>query len=215
MSASSAVLRRSAVIALALGSLTLTACAPPVGPDSAPSASESSSPTPTASGGPPADEHRESPDDTSTAPPKSTKNPDAGEDVGLGCDDVITLQQMYDFNPNVSALGEFSPVADTPAAKVASYNGLTCRWSNNTSGRTIDVSIAKLAPQTLDDLAAEADAAGESVTTYGEKGFFSHTSGLGTAQIFTSTYWIVISSKDFSDSRGAEQLAQFVLGNLP
>ncbi|GAB2520955.1 hypothetical protein GCM10027267_17240 [Paramicrobacterium agarici] len=132
----------------------------------------------------------------------------------MSCDEVITLQQMYEFNPNVSALGEFSPAADTPAAAVASYNGLTCRWSNNTSGRTIDVAIAKLEPKTLDDLAADAEKSSDAVSTYGETGYFSSTSGVGTAQIFTDDHWVVISSKDFSNARGAEQIAQFVLGNL-
>lgn len=214
MSASSSALRRSALIALAAASLTLTACAPPVGPDDSPSPSAPSHSESTPSESAPPDEHREDPGEA-TAPPTSTTRPDAGEDVGLACDDVITLQQMYDFNPNVSALGQFTPEAGSLADTVVSYNGLTCRWSNNTSGRTIDVAIAKLDPETLADLSADAAKSADSVSVYGDEGYFGQSSGVGTAQIFTGSYWIVLSSKDFTTARGAEQLAGFVVGNLP
>lgn len=213
MSASSSALRRSALIALAAASLTLTACAPPVGPDGSPSPSASTS-TPSDSESAPPDEHREDPGQP-TAPPTSTTRPDAGEDVGLACDDVITLQQMYDFNPNVSALGQYTPEAGSLGDTVVSYNGLTCRWSNNTSGRTIDVAIAKLDPETLADLSADASKSAEPVSVYGDEGYFGQSSGVGTAQIFTGSYWVVLSSKDFTTARGAEQLAGYVVGNLP
>ncbi|WP_437582311.1 hypothetical protein ACSAGD_08585 [Paramicrobacterium sp. CJ85] len=212
MTVSSALIRRSALIALAAASLTLTACAPPVD-DASPTSTTSAAPTDAATDGPPADTHSEAPSDPTAAPP--TTNPDAGEDVGLACDEAITLQQMYDYNSNISLLGEYTPGGKTLQGKVASFKGLTCQWSNNTSGRTIDLGIAKLDSESLDALANEAVNSSNSVPTYGEEGYFIVESGVGTAQIFTDSYWVVLSSKDFTEPGAVEPLAKAVLGNLP
>ncbi|MGV8859373.1 MAG: arginyl-tRNA synthetase [Rhodoglobus sp.] len=186
-----------AVIALSASALLLTACVQaepdPTGPNPTrtidPSSTPSSSATP-------------EPTTSATADPEATA-------VTLACTDLISPQAMYDFNPNYLLLNNFSPAAGSPAATALASKGIACRWENSTSGVTIDVSVAKPAPNKLDGLKSNAGSAAS-----GFDGYFAAAGGTGTAQVFSGAYWATLSSQAFFEAADAAELVSDVRSAL-
>ncbi|WP_341952382.1 arginyl-tRNA synthetase [Salinibacterium sp. TMP30] len=184
-----------AVIALSASALLLTACVPaepdPTGPNPTRTIDPSSTPFAT-------------PEPTSSA----TSDPQATA-VDVACTDLITPQAMYDFNPNFLLLNSFTPASGSPAATALASKGVACRWENSTSGVTIDVSVAKPAPNTLDGLKSTAGSSADSFD-----GYFAVAGGTGTAQVFSGAYWATLSSKAFFEAGDAVDLVADVRSAL-
>jgi hypothetical protein len=116
---------------------------------------------------------------------------------------------MYDFNPNYVLLNSFTPAAGTPAATALASKGVACRWENSTSGVTIDVSVAKPAPNKLGGLKSNAGSPAD-----GFDGYFAVAGGTGTAQVFSGPYWATLSSKAFFAAGDASDLVADVRAAL-
>ena len=149
-----------------------------------------------------------------------TPTPEAtGSPISQTCGDLLTLQDVYDFNSNYGTSPDYSPSADSLAETAATYNGLTCGWSNQTSGELIEVSVVAPNAVLMTTLKQQADADSQAVPTYGTPptvdGFFTYAGGSGQAQVFSETYWVTISSPAFYNEPGAvEKLMSAVLGHL-
>lgn len=175
----------------------LSGCAPepgPVGPTGGPSA------TSTPSG---------------TLPP--SEQPDLGE-PGPECDEILTADDIYSYNSNMSAVAAPAPTEGSLAAEAASLEGTVCRWSNDTSNLGIDVAVAVPGDAALADLeaSAEADAtfAGEISSPPEVQAYFDVEGSVGTAQVFAAGRWIVLSSPMFIEAADAEPLITAILANL-
>lgn len=126
---------------------------------------------------------------------------------------------MYDFNPNYGTAPSYSPTIDGLAETAASYNGLACGYSNQSSGELIELSVVVPNDVLMTTLKQQADADSQPVPTYGTPpavdGFFNYAGGSGQAQVFTGTYWVTLSSPAFYNEPGAaEGLMSAVLGHL-
>jgi len=184
-----------AVIALSASALLLSACVP-----SEPSPAESTS-VPTTSSTP-----EPSATSSATAEPTTSSTPDPqATPVDIACTELITPQQMYDFNPNYVLLSSFAPDAGTPAATAVQSKGTVCRWENGTSGITIDVSVVQPAPSAVSGLKADAGSVSDSFD-----GYFSLDGRTGTAQVFTGPYWVTLSSQEFFRAGDATNLVSIV-----
>ena len=162
-----------------------------------PSASPSSAPTP-----------------TPTPTPKA-----AGSPIAQSCGDLLTLQNLYDFNPNYGTAAAYSPTPGGLVETATTYNGLTCGYSNQSSGELIELSVVAPNAVLMTTLKQQADASSQAVPTYGTPptvdGFFNYTGGSGQAQVFTGTYWVTLSSPAFYNEPGAaEGLMSKILGHL-
>lgn len=196
------MLRRPVVLvtsasAVLAASVLLTGCTTPEPePTPSPTASETSTPTP------------------STEPTEPTATP-SSTPVDIPCTTLVSLQTMYDYNPNFSLLGSFTPDAGTPAAEAAAADGTICRWQNGTSGDTIDISVASFDAGTLE---AKADTTSDSSTTvssYGpDEAYFTVTGGAGEAVVFHGAYWVVVRSVAFFEPGDAEPIVASVLAAL-
>lgn len=165
----------AAAIALALTSV-MTGCAPrDVVTPTASAPTPSQTPTPTASAEP--------------------ENP--GVAIDLSCDQLITAQAMYDFNPNFSLEADFTPAAGSQAEKILGYRGIACSWVNQTSGETLSVAVAQLPDEVLSGIANELVTSSNSVPTYGVEGYFQLRGQIGEAEAFAGPYWIVAVSSYF------------------
>lgn len=179
----------SASVLIAAG-VMLTACTPSVPepePTRTPSATPSATPTPSAE---PSGEPAPTP-------------------LGIACDELVTLQAMYDFNPNFSLLASWSPEAGTAARAALDAEGVACRWQNDTSGDTIDVSAAILDETAL--AAKQAEAASGTSASYG---WFRVAGGAGEAIAFDGSTWLVVRSVWFSSPADAQQLVEAALSSL-
>lgn len=193
---------RTVTVAVALSSaLALAGCAP--------SSSPSSSPSATAGGG-----SSTKPSTSPTPTPTPTEPPTP---VTLTCEQVVTADQLYAYNPNFGANPGYVPKDGTLEKKIADWQGVACSWLNQTSGETIQIAIAQPPASQLDALKNAAITDAQPVPTYGAppiEGYFK-TGDSGQVQIFRGGYWIVAESTAFFEPGDAAPLMENVLGNLP
>ncbi|MDJ0334663.1 hypothetical protein QMG83_05450 [Salinibacterium sp. G-O1] len=176
--------------------LALSACGSPTDtastatPTPKPSASATTSATATA---------------TATAVPEPTPGAhvETGEPVGVSCNDLISPQQMYDFNPNFGLIDGFVPLGGSLAGQAVAANGLACRWMNQSSGDTIDVSVAKLDAESIANRKAFLAASSTPVSSFGPDGYFDKGDLGSSAQAFPGKFWLTATSIAFFGDRDA------------
>ncbi|MEO7544805.1 MAG: arginyl-tRNA synthetase [Terrimesophilobacter sp.] len=152
---------------------------------------------------------------SSTPSPTETPAPDGkATPISIPCNTVINPQSMYDFNPNFGLLANFAPEAGSLAAQAVIDRGTVCRWINQTSGDTIDVSISQPSPKSRTTAESAAES-GTSVGGLGDAAYFSQSGKTGVVQIFVGNYWVTVSSVYFSSAGDAQTLAETVLSSLP
>jgi hypothetical protein len=138
-----------------------------------------------------------------------------GTPVGKSCDQLVSPDTLYIYNPNFGPVDDFTPTAGTPAASALDYAGVACRWQNETNGQAIDVSVAQLDDDTLEALKNAAYTDSQMVPTYGEEAYFSvGDDGIGVAQVFQGPYWIVAASPVFFEPGDATEIVQSVIDAL-
>jgi hypothetical protein len=194
--------RSLSVALLAVGTAALlTACSPG---DAEPTPSPTTSASPTAS---------PTAEPTETAAPEETAPPFA-----IGCDALLTLEQLYEFNPNYSVDPGYTPSAAT-ITQVVEHGGTACGYVNQTSGDVVAVAVATPTASQLETLGNSAASTSTAVPTYGTppdvEGYFTQSGNEGEAQIFTGPYWIVLNSPALFEPGDAQQLVADVIGNLP
>jgi hypothetical protein len=139
--------------------------------------------------------------------------------VALTCDEALTQDDVYAFNPNYGTAPDFSPEAGSAAATAAEFDGFACGLMNQSSGTIISVGIAApnevLRNQQYDAAVAQSTP----VPTYGDapavEGFFTSINGVGQAQVFTDTYWVTMNSVDFFEPGDTQGLMAAVVSHLP
>jgi len=157
----------------------------------------------------------ESPTPEPSAGPSETPSAPVATPVDIPCDTLVSLQAMYDVNPNFSLLGAWDAAAGTPAAEALAADGVICRWRNDTSGDDIDISVAALDAAALEEKANAADASSTMVPTYGpDEAYFGVIDGVGEAVVFHGTYWVVVRSVVFYEPGDAEPIVAAVLSAL-
>ena len=179
----------TAVVGIAI--TVLTACTDPGTPQASPSGSASPSPSASASASP-------SPADDVQAP------------IDKACLDLVSLDTMYQYDPNFGLKADYSPAAGTGASTAVSNGGVACSWVQQSSGDTIDIAVAHPSGTVLGEL--KAAAAGGTAT--GPDEFFSSVGGVGTLQVFTGPYWIVATSTYFFEPGDAAPLIDSVAAAL-
>jgi hypothetical protein len=192
------VIRRAAVplVISAMALAALSACVP------------TSSPTPSSTAGTTASASASaSPTPTPTATAVSTP-------ITIGCNTLITPDDIYAFNPNFGLITSWTPKSGSAAATAKSEQGVACRWQNQTSGDTIDVSVAHLDAASIESLKNAAVEKSTMVPTYGDEAYFSVSGGAGTAIVFQGDYWLVATSVDFLEPGDPADLITAALGAL-
>ncbi|TAM67581.1 MAG: iron ABC transporter ATP-binding protein [Microbacteriaceae bacterium] len=157
---------------------------------------------------------------TSTATVTPTPTPtDPPTPVTMTCDQVLTAQQLYDFNANYGTDPGYNPAANTNPAAAVAMKGVSCGYLNQTSNAVIEVAIAKPAASALPGIKDSAAANSHVVPTYGVppsvEGYFTVAGGVGEVQAFANGYWVILRSADFAEPGDPQPLVAAVLGNLP
>ena len=196
-----ALLAATAAAGLAAATL-LAGCAPSATPAATPSHTASASATAKPSDVP-------LPVVTPTAPPTP---------VGLTCDQVLTADQLYAFNPNFGPDPDYAPKDGSLEKKITDWQGVACAYLNQTSGDVIQIAVAKPPSDVMESLKNTAITTAKPVPTYGTpptvEGYFKPGEA-GQVQIFRGSYWIVAESTSFFEPGDAAPLMQSVLGNVP
>jgi hypothetical protein len=190
---------RRLIAPMALGVLALamlSACVPTPGSSTSDTPSASQSDTPTAT-------------PTPSATASATSTP-----ITIDCNTLITPDDVYAFNPNFGLITSWTPKSGSAAATAKSEQGIACRWQNQTSGDTIDVSAAHLDAATIESLKNDAVEKSTMVPTYGDEAYFSVSGGVGTAIVFQDDYWLVATSVDFLEPGDPADLINAALSAL-
>lgn len=194
--------RTLAALALAAAAVTLVGCTPAAKPSATASA------TATAGGG-------------STGKPVATPTPTPTmppTPVTLTCDQIVTPDQLYAFNPNFSLEASYAPKAGTLEKQIGDWKGATCAWQNQTSRDVIEIAVAQPPADQMEALKNAAITSAQPVPTYGTppqvEGYFK-AGQAGQVQIFRGPYWIVAESTTFTEPGDPAPLMQSVLGNIP
>ncbi|UOE44586.1 iron ABC transporter ATP-binding protein [Agromyces larvae] len=199
-------LRPPLVVAAAAGAAMLLAGCTPASPTPTGSASATEHPTETtpATGDPTPGE---------TTAPEETSPPFA-----IGCDELLTPDQVYAFNPNFGAAPGYEP-ASAGIRAVVDAGGTACGWLNQTSGELIEVAVATPSATAIAAAANGAASRLQAVPTYGTppdvEGYFGRSGQAGSAQVFSGRYWVVVESDALFEPGDATALVGSVLGNLP
>ncbi len=145
--------------------------------------------------------------------PTLTAHP-VGTPVDITCDELVSPDAIYAFNPNFVLIDDFEPADDSVAATALSYSGVACRWQNQTGGDNIDLSVASLDDDSLTALKNAAFEDSEMVPTYGEEAYFGINGQVGTAQVFQGPYWIVVESTAFLEPGDATEIVDSAIAAL-
>ena len=193
--------RRTLLLAapLLVTMLTLSACGPTLDPRSASTPTPTTTATSTASATP-----------TATASPGPDASPtprvETGTPIGLSCNDVVTPQQIYDYNPNYGLVNGFVPQSGSLASQAVAANGLACRWMNQTSGATIDVSVAHLDAKSTAIRKDYLASTSTSVSNFGPDGYFDQGDVGSAAQAFPGEFWVTGTSIAFFTAEDASSI---------
>jgi hypothetical protein len=187
------VFRAGVALLLGLVFLALTGCA-----------AELPLPLPTFTGSP----------TPSASPTESAVPENAGTPIGLSCDELVSPQAMYDYNPNFGLNDSYVPAAGSAAARILDFNGLACSWVNQTSGEMIAVSVADLPAATLSKIKGDLTASSKPVTAFGPSGYFTVASGKGAADALNGPYWVDASSTAFGEAGDAQPIVAAALNGL-
>ncbi len=195
--------RAAAVVVVVAGTIALSACAGDAKP--APTATHASTAAPATA---------------PSATPTTTPTPsDPPTPVTLTCDQIVTADQMYAYNPNFGADPGYAPASGSLEASIVGYKGVACGWLNQTSNDVIEIAVSKPPASELDGLKNTAVTNSQPVPTYGVppqvEGYFALRGPKGEVQIFTGAYWVVANSPAFQEPGDAAPLMQNVLDNLP
>lgn len=208
-------IRSRATLALAGSALALVGlvgCAPEAGaPTATGTGKPTASPTPGSTSEPTATE-------SATPSPTPTPKP-VGTPVALDCNQVLTPDDVYAFNPNYGTAPNYEPSDGSAAETAVSYEGVACGWLNQTNEEIIEVSVVQPNDVLMTQLKDAAIASSNPVPTYGTppeiEGFFSNAGGTGEAQVFTPKYWVAVTSPVFFEPGDVQNLVAAVVSHLP
>lgn len=129
------------------------------------------------------------------------------------CEDLISPDEMYAYNPNFGPVDGWVPSPGTLAGDGVSAQGTACRWQNQSSGATIDISVANLLEPRLSESRAQA-AAAYAPAGWALDGFFTADGGPGVGQAFTDKYWITLQSTTFFAAEDAAPIVEYLASHL-
>ncbi|THG31506.1 iron ABC transporter ATP-binding protein [Naasia lichenicola] len=154
------------------------------------------------------------PSQSTTPEPEPTATQEPGIPVVQTCDQLITPDELYAFNPNVGVNPAYQAETGTTASRIVSLQGVACGWSNQTSNETIEIAVAHLSSTAIEGLKNELALSSTPVPTYGDEAYFEVNSGLGEANVFSGDYWIYARSTTFLEPGDAAMLMDDVMAAL-
>ncbi|WP_411701020.1 iron ABC transporter ATP-binding protein [Conyzicola sp.] len=152
---------------------------------------------------------------TPTPEPTATQSPiSVGSPVTIGCNQLLSPDAIYAFNPNFGLSEGYTPEPGSEAATIVEAKGLACGWVNQTSGEVLVVAVANLPTDKLTDLKNNFVTTSNSVPTYGVEGYFEFDGTRGSAEAFTGPYWVSAVSPAFYEPGDAQPIIASALAGL-
>jgi hypothetical protein len=119
-----------------------------------------------------------------------------GIPIDLDCNQVLSPEAIYNYNPNVGVDPGYTP--SLLAMQALDYGGVACGWINQTSAITLSVAVAKLDENGVDLVREAAAAKSGAVPLAGSDGSFRATDVGGVVEAFVGDYWVIVESRAFT-----------------
>lgn len=142
-----------------------------------------------------------------------TSAPPRPNAVSIDCDELVTLEELYDWNPNVSA--DPSHLPTDSVRRALDLGGISCGWVNQTSGVRFNLALVILPPDRADAAMSELAATSRVARVAGLEAYFVSNEGVGKVDAFSGSYWLTIESSEFVAPEDAEALLSSVVNSLP
>lgn len=123
-----------------------------------------------------------------------------GEKPKLSCSNLVSIQELYDFNPNFAIDESLQPISPEIADTFATVNGLSCMFINLTSGDEIQTDLAVLTDPSVKLVEAEFSKSGGTPLSDNsdlDSSSFVIKDGVGILQILKGNFWLSVSSSLF------------------
>jgi hypothetical protein len=153
------------------------------------------------------------PEPTTAAPAGPTIPPAIPFEIA--CDDLVTPEAIYAFNPNYALLPEPVIAAGTLEERIRAELGTVCSWQHLSSSEILSVSVAELPAETLVKVQNDAFETSNMVPTYGVEGYFTVRDGVGEAIAFDGSYWVTTTSPAYLEPGDAVDILTAALSALP
>ena len=158
----------------------------------------------------------------SASTPQATSLPVDGTLVamstGLSCDRIISVTDLYAFNPNYSLDTSRSPKVGSTAKLLTDFKGVSCSYLNLSSGDVIDVAVAKFDPNSMNKVKELVVKSAQPTTALslpaGSEAFFTREGGNGAVNVVTGNYWVIVSASFASSAADLHVLAETAVKNL-
>jgi hypothetical protein len=121
-----------------------------------------------------------------------------GLPLSTTCTTLVTVDELYKFNPNFALDPSKSPTAGSLAKLATDYKGISCTYVNLSAGDTITVALAKLDNESSKRLVAQRSASSKPYSGAGVPsgfiGLFSESASGGTLELLGNGYWLAASA---------------------
>lgn len=161
---------------------------------------------------------------TSTKPSTTSPTPTAtsfslkSEPTDKSCDSILTLQSLYDFDPNLGTNPNTPGTLGRVGGQQMQLGGVSCTVINLSTQEETQVVVVKLDKESAAFQAAQMSAPPAGFTAYqvanNVPGIFSSASGIGTAEFMSGPYWVSLASPTFTGGVDASPLSYVVWKNL-
>lgn len=148
-----------------------------------------------------------------TEPPAPLDSALVGIPVDLTCEQLLSPQAIYDYNPNVGTDPDYTPSA--LAQQALQYGGVACGWINQSSSVKVEVAIAQFDTSSLNSVRDAAASKTGAVSLEDVAGTLRTTAAGGVAEAFIGGYWIIIESAGITVIEDVNELLMPVAESLP
>lgn len=162
----------------------------------------------------------ESNDVASAIPTPTTPAPvlDESKPIYKTCSELISIEALYDFNPNYAYDASKTPESGSLGAKAKEKSGVFCSYVNLSNGDRLDVSVAQFSPISISDWTKTVTENSRPTDAYGASpgilGFFSRSKNEGVSQAIQGNNWVAITSSTFYEAVDSVPLMSIVLNSL-
>lgn len=126
--------------------------------------------------------------------------------VGITCEELLTANALYEYNPNVGYDPGYRASDDEKIALAS--GGIACGWINQTSQEPLSVAVARLDGPGLAARQNGAATADGAVALVGAAGYFRAGTSGGVIDAFIGDYWVMMTSPEFFSEDDGETLLE-------
>lgn len=136
--------------------------------------------------------------------------------VGIDCNDIITTDELYGFNPNFAISTEKAAGGHEPSEPIKE-GGVSCEYTNLSGGGKIYLSISRFDSKSKDQVISDLQSSSTELDKeYGSQDltFFKVQSGVGIAQVIHGNFVVTSESEFFGNYFDAGDFLNIALAKL-